>query len=177
MVRRFGGQFPYAAFFWPALAAVSASEAASSIAAQFMGFDAESGGPDQVPEGATPSRTALELHTVKLRDYSLADSGVPTLLCTPLALHGGAVADLATGHSLVAALRDAGIERLFMADWRSATAEMRFLGIDDHLAGLNVLVDELGGLVDLVGLCQGGWFRWSMPDASQRKCASSSWPV
>src|SRR5882724_6834698 len=157
MVRRFGGQFPYAAFFWPALAAVSASEAASSIAAQFMGFDAESGGADQVPEGATPSRTALELHTVKLRDYSLADSGVPTLLCTPLALHGGAVADLATGHSLVAALRDAGIERLFMADWRSATAEMRFLGIDDHLAGLNVLVDELGGLVDLVGLCQGGW--------------------
>jgi poly(3-hydroxybutyrate) depolymerase len=157
MVRRLGGQFPYAAFFWPVLAAVSASEAASSIAAHFMGFDAESGSADQEPEGATPSRTAVELHTVKLRDYSLAESGVPTLLCTPLALHGGAVADLAAGHSLVAALRDAGIERLFMADWRSATAEMRFLGIDDYLAGLNVLVDELGGLVDLVGLCQGGW--------------------
>jgi len=157
MDRRLGGQFPYAAFFWPALAAVSAGEAASSIMAHFMGFDAESGSADQEPEGATPSRTALELHTVKLRDFTLAESGVPTLLCTPLALHGGAMADLAAGHSLVAALRDAGIERLFMADWRSATADLRFLGTDDYLANLNVLVDELGGLVDIVGLCQGGW--------------------
>ena len=75
----------------------------------------------------------------------------------PLALHGAVVADLATGHSLVAALRVAGIERLFMADWRSASADMRFLGIDDYLADLNVLVDQVGGLVDIVGLCQGGW--------------------
>jgi len=157
MDRRFGGQFPYAAFFWPALAAVSAGEAASSVAAYLMGFDAAAGHVDQEPEGFTPSRIALDLRTVRLRDFAKADSGVPTLLCTPFALHGGAVADLASGHSLVAALRDAGIERLFMADWRSASADRRFLGIDDYLADLNVLVDELGGLVDLVGLCQGGW--------------------
>ena len=68
-----------------------------------------------------------------------------------------AMADLAAGHSLVAALRGAGIERLFMVDWRSASADMRFLGIDEYLADLNVLVDHVGGLVDLVGLCQGGW--------------------
>ena len=75
----------------------------------------------------------------------------------PLALHDAAVADLAAGHSLVAALRGAGIERLFMADWRSASADMRFLGVDEYLADLNVLVDHVGGLVDLIGLCQGGW--------------------
>jgi poly(3-hydroxybutyrate) depolymerase len=103
------------------------------------------------------ARSALELHTVRLRDFTTVKSGVPTLLCTPLALHGAAVADLAAGHSLVAALRGAGIERLFMADWRSASADMRFLGIDDYLSDLNVVVDHLGGLVDLVGLCQGGW--------------------
>jgi pimeloyl-ACP methyl ester carboxylesterase len=34
---------------------------------------------------------------------------------------------------------------------------MRFLGIDEYLADLNVLVDRVGGLVDLIGLCQGGW--------------------
>jgi poly(3-hydroxybutyrate) depolymerase len=67
------------------------------------------------------------------------------------------VADFATGHSLVAALRHAGLQRLFVTDWRSATAEMRFLGIDDYLADLNVVVDEIGGRADLVGLCQGGW--------------------
>ena len=152
-----GGQFPYAAFFWPALAAVSAGEAASSIAARFLELGADGSRTAQEPEGATPSRIALELHTVRLREFTMAKSGVPALLCAPFALHGATVADLATGHSLVAALCGAGIERLFMADWRSASADMRFLGIDDYLGDLNVLVDQVGGLVDLVGLCQGGW--------------------
>ena len=44
-----------------------------------------------------------------------------------------------------------------MTDWRSASPDMRFLAIDNYLADLNVLVDELGGYVDLIGLCQGGW--------------------
>jgi poly(3-hydroxybutyrate) depolymerase len=158
MNRHPGGQFPYAAFFWPALTAASAVETASSIAAQFLGFDADGDRTLKEPEGATPSELALELHTVRLRDFTVVESGaVPALLCTPLALHGAALADLAAGHSLVATLRGEGIERLFMADWRSASPAMRFLGIDDYLADLNVLVDHLGGLVDLVGLCQGGW--------------------
>ena len=121
-----------------------------------MGLDAD-GERAQEPEGATPGRIALELKTVRLRDFAMTGNGIPTLLCTPLSLHGAMIADLAAGHSLVAALRGAGIERLFMADWRSAGADMRFLGIDDYLADLNVLVDQIGGLVDLVGLCQGGW--------------------
>jgi pimeloyl-ACP methyl ester carboxylesterase len=154
-----GGQFPYSAFFWPALAAASAGEMASSFAEHFLGFSGDADGDHtlQEPEGATPSKIALELHAVRLRDFTVAQSGVPTLLCTPLALHGAAIADLAVGHSLVAALRGAGIGRLFMTDWRSASAEMRFLGIDEYLADLNVLVDRVGGLVDLIGLCQGGW--------------------
>jgi poly(3-hydroxybutyrate) depolymerase len=154
-----GGQFPYAAFFWPALAAASAGEIASSFAAYFLGSsgDADGDHTPQEPEGVTPSKIALELHAVRLRDFTLAQSGVPTLLCTPLALHGATVADLAAGHSLVAALGGAGIGRLFMTDWRSASADMRFLGIDEYLADLNVLVDRVGGLVDLIGLCQGGW--------------------
>jgi poly(3-hydroxyalkanoate) synthetase len=119
--------------------------------------DARDNRTPQEPKGVTPSAIALELHTVRLRDFTIVKSGVPTLLGTPLALHGAAIADLAAGHSLVAALRGAGIERLFMADWRSANADMRFLGIDEYLADLNVLVDCLGGLVDLIGLCQGGW--------------------
>src|SRR6267142_3043323 len=129
-----GGQFPYAAFFWPALVAASAGETASFMAAQFLGFsgDADDDHTRQEPEGATPSKIALELNTVRLRDFTMVKSGV-------------------------AALRDAGIGRLFMTDWRSASAEMRFLGIDEYLADLNVLVDHVGGWVDLIGLCQGGW--------------------
>jgi poly(3-hydroxyalkanoate) synthetase len=159
MDRYLGGQFPYPAFLWPALVAASATETASSIAAHFLEFSGDAAGDhtSQEPEGATPSRIALELHAVRLRDFSMVNSGVPTLLCTPLALHGAAIADLAAGHSLVAALRGAGLERLFMADWRSASADMRFVGIDEYLADLNVLVDCVGGPVDLIGLCQGGW--------------------
>lgn len=156
MDRHLGGQFLYAPFFWPAIATASAIEAASSMTAYFLGLANDEPTVDE-PQGATPSKIALELPTARLHDFSLADSGVPTLLCTPLALHGAALADLAEGHSLVAALRLSGIERLFMTAWRSASPTMRFLGIDDYLADLNVLVDRVGGLVDLVGLCQGGW--------------------
>jgi poly(3-hydroxyalkanoate) synthetase len=34
---------------------------------------------------------------------------------------------------------------------------MRDFGIDAFLADLNVAVDDLGGRVSLIGLCQGGW--------------------
>lgn len=109
------------------------------------------------PEGATPSQIALELNTVRLRNFSTTRAGISTLLCAPFALHGAGVADLAEEHSLVATLLAAGIDRLFLVNWRSASPQMRFLGIDAYLADLNVLVDHIGGAVDLVGLCQGGW--------------------
>ena len=154
-----GRQNPYLAFMWPALAAASASEIAALVAKQFVGLavGAEDGPAAGEPKWATPNTIALELKTVRLRDFSTVEDGIPALLCAPFALHGAAVADLAPGHSLVAALRDAGLRRLFVTDWRSATADMRFLEIDDYLADLNVLVDQLGGTVDLIGLCQGGW--------------------
>jgi poly(3-hydroxyalkanoate) synthetase len=154
-----GRQFPHFAFLWPALAAASASEISAAAAKQFAGlaFGAEASPATGEPKWTTPNTIALELKTVRLRDFTTAQNRIPTLLCAPFALHGAAVADLAPGHSLVAALRGAGLRRLFVADWRSANADMRFLGIDDYLADLNVLIDQLGGMVDLVGLCQGGW--------------------
>src|SRR5450631_4457533 len=154
-----GRQFPHFAFLWPALAAASASEISAAAAKQFaaFAFGAEAGPTTDEAKWATPNTIALDLKTVRLRDFTTAQNGIPTLLCAPFALHGAAVADLAPGHSLVAALRGAGLRRLFVTDWCSANADMRFLGIDDYLADLNVLIDEIGGLADLVGLCQGGW--------------------
>jgi poly(3-hydroxybutyrate) depolymerase len=153
-----GRQLPHLAFLWPALAAASASEIAGSIAKQFISLTgAEDGPATREPDWATPNTIALELKTVRLHDFSTVQAGVPTLLCAPYALHGAAIVDMAPGHSLVAALRKAGMTRLFVTDWRSANADMRFLAIDDYLADLNVLVDQLGGTIDLIGLCQGGW--------------------
>jgi poly(3-hydroxyalkanoate) synthetase len=154
-----GRQHPHLAFLWPALAAATASDLAASVAQQFVDFavGTEDGLAPREPQWATPNTIALELKTVRLRDFSTAQEGTPVLLCAPFALHSATVADFAAGHSLVAALRDSGLKRLFVTDWRSATPDMRFLSVDDYLADLNVLVDQLGGHVDLVGLCQGGW--------------------
>ena len=154
-----GRQSPYLAFLWPAFAAAAVGEMAAVAARHFADFAV--GPPDskapREPQWTTPHAIALELETVRLRDFTTDHNSAAALICAPLALHGAALADFAPGHSLVATLRDAGLRRLFVTDWRSATAEMRFLGIDDYLADLNVLVDEIGGSVDLIGLCQGGW--------------------
>ena len=150
--------FPNLAFLWPAIAAASASDIAAAFARQFtnlaVGYEAS---PAPPPQWTTPNRIALELKTVQLRDFTADGSSFPALIFAPLALHGATVCDLAPGHSLVAALRDAGLTRLFVTDWRSATAAMRFLDIDDYLADINVLIDAIGPPVDLIGLCQGGW--------------------
>jgi len=146
------------AFMWPALAATSASELVATVAKSWseLAFG-EDEAPAPEPTWATKSTITLDLNTVRLRDFSTAKTGTPVLLCAPFALHGATVADFAPGHSVVATLRQDGVKRLFLTDWRSATPDMRLLGIDDYLAALNVLVDELGGAVDLVALCQGGW--------------------
>lgn len=149
---------PNIALLWPAMLAASTSEIATFFAKQFTSLAL---GPEEEllaqPKWTTPHRVALELQTVRLRDFTMRRDGIACLLCTPFALHGSALCDFATGHSLAAALRDAGLARLFVTDWRSASTEMRFLGIDNYLADLNVLIDEIGPPVDLIGLCQGGW--------------------
>ena len=158
MYERSGRYLPHLAFLWPALAAASASEIAGSFAQQIIGLSsATDGAPAREPEWATPNTVALELASMRLRDFSTARRGMPTLVCAPYALHGAGVVDLAPGHSLVQALRASGLSHLFVTHWRSAEPAMRLLAIDDYLAALNVAVDHLGGRADLIGLCQGGW--------------------
>jgi poly(3-hydroxyalkanoate) synthetase len=105
----------------------------------------------------TPNSVALELTTMRLRDFSRDAKGQPVLICAPYALHGAVITDFAPAHSIVQALQSGGVGRLFVTDWRSATSDMRYLAIDNYLADLNVALDTIGSPVDLVGICQGGW--------------------
>jgi poly(3-hydroxybutyrate) depolymerase len=150
--------FPSIAFLWPALAAASTSGMMSALAgqlAQFGGAVAKAGSP--TPKWATANRVALELPCMRLREFCAERHAVPTLICAPFALHRATIADFAPGHSLVRALRGAGLSHICVTDWLSAGPEMRYLSIDNYLADLDVAADELGGKVDLIGLCQGGW--------------------
>ena len=144
---------------WPLIAAATASDAAASYFGALARAAIDDGRTEEKPEPswATPNKIVLDLATVRLRDFSTRPDGVPTLVCAPYALHGATIADFAPGHSLVETLRESGLHRVYVTEWRSAGADMRFLSIDNYLADLNVVVDELGTPVDLIGLCQGGW--------------------
>jgi hypothetical protein len=44
-----------------------------------------------------------------------------------------------------------GVNRVSVMDWRSVTSGMRFWSIDEFFQTLNVLIDELGRAIDLIG--------------------------
>lgn len=145
---------------WPALFATAsdrAVEASDEFSKQRRSHAAQEPDAQTEDRWATPNRVCLELGTMRLRDFSRSQNGPATLICAPYALHRATIADFAPHHSLVETLLGNGIARPYVTDWRSATAQMRHLSIDNYLADLNVAVDDLGPPLDLIGLCQGGW--------------------
>ena len=108
------------------------------------------------PKLATPNQVRLDLRTMSLRDYG-RPGGIPTLVDAPYAGHTATIADYHKGQSLVETLLDNGIGHVALTDWKSATDDMKDLEIDNYLAEILVAIDDLGGRVNLVGLCQGGW--------------------
>ncbi|MEZ5707087.1 MAG: alpha/beta fold hydrolase [Burkholderiaceae bacterium] len=109
------------------------------------------------PELATAHQTRLDLRTMVLRDYGQPGQGIPTLVDAPHAGHTAAIADYHEGQSLVETLLANGVPHVALTDWKSATPDMKDLEIDNYLAEMVVAIDDLGGRVNLVGLCQGGW--------------------
>jgi len=149
-----------APYLWPLIMTASASSATASFLNDLVTnwLDvADRDGNSPEPQWSTANTIALELSTMRLRDFSNGAQGQSTLICAPYALHGATIADFAPDHSLVETLHRAGLSRVFVTDWRSATPDMRFFSIDNYLADLNVAVDELKPPIDLIGLCQGGW--------------------
>jgi poly(3-hydroxyalkanoate) synthetase len=109
-------------------------------------------------EWASPNHVTIELDAMRVRDFSVADGKQrSTLIVAPFALHDARIADLASRHSLMETLRANECSRLFLIEWRSATAKAKLRTIDSYLCDLNVAVDDIGPPVDLIGLCQGGW--------------------
>jgi polyhydroxyalkanoate depolymerase len=157
--------------FWPLAAALAMGQAELEVFRKNLKFLMEAQKVDHglKPSFATANTVLLELHTLRLREFGLpavapqgAKAGgdataVPTLILAPYAGHSAAIADYHEGQSLVQTLLAAGLQRVLVTDWRSASLQMKDYDIDNYLAELNVCIDDLGGRVNLVGLCHGGW--------------------
>jgi poly(3-hydroxyalkanoate) synthetase len=146
--------------FWPLSAAEQIAAQGLELVGRNLAFLAEEQRihHELRPRLATANRVLLDLRTMLFRDYSIpAAAGVPTIVNAPYAGHSAMIADYHKGQSLIETLLANGLERVFLTDWKSATEDMKDLEIDQYLAEINVCVDDLGGRVNLVGLCQGGW--------------------
>ena len=82
---------------------------------------------------------------------------VPTLVLPPQAGHDSCIVDYSPTQSQMKVIRAAGLERAFSLDWIGATAETRDAGIDDYLSFVERSIEHIGGPVNLIGDCQGGW--------------------
>ncbi|RVT38268.1 alpha/beta hydrolase [Sphingobium algorifonticola] len=126
-----------------------------------LDFAAEAGEIENppAPEWASANTVRLDMDTMRLRAFrpSAGGSGLPVLIDAPYAGHSATIADYDQGQSLVQTLMANGLGQVFVTDWKPATPQMRYFGIDTYLAELNAVIDDLGGEVHLIGLCQGGW--------------------
>ena len=148
--------------FWPFAAAIELTETGMKLFKDNLEFLAASEAVTLPPPPvwATENRVVLDLDTMRLRDFGAAPPGratTPVLIDAPYAGHSSTIADYARGQSLVQTLRASGLGPVLVTDWKAATAAMKDFDIDKYLAEINVVVDDLGGAVHLVGLCQGGW--------------------
>ncbi len=146
-------------WFWPMAAAMEMEAAGLDMIHDSLMATAETISIESPPpsEWATKNRILRDFDTMRLRDFSKGSSGLPVLVDAPYAGHSATIADYQRGQSLIETLLAAGLPRVLATDWKPATPEMRDYDIDKYLAEINVAVDDLGGRVALVGLCQGGW--------------------
>jgi poly(3-hydroxybutyrate) depolymerase len=162
--------------FWPLMALAEFGEVGMEVFKHNLEFAEEALKIDHGlhPKWVTPHAVTYALDTLTLRDFSpdAPADAVPTLIDPPYAGHPSTIADYAPGQSLVQVLRAAGLRHVVAMDWRSATETMKDDDIDTYLAEINVVVDDLGGRANLVGLCQGGWMAAMYAARFPRKVAA-----
>ncbi len=112
------------------------------------------------PTWSTPHEVVFEAPVARLRDFSTTgprSTVVPTLVLPPQAGHDSCIVDYSPEQSQMGAILEAGLTRAFTLDWIGATPQTKDAGIDEYLGVIDRAVDHLGGRVNLIGDCQGGW--------------------
>jgi poly(3-hydroxybutyrate) depolymerase len=82
---------------------------------------------------------------------------VPVLVLPPQAGHDSCVVDFAPGQSQIETIRNVGLGTVASLDWIGATRATKDTTVEDYLAVIADAIGLLGGRVNLIGDCQGGW--------------------
>jgi poly(3-hydroxybutyrate) depolymerase len=111
------------------------------------------------PRWATKHKIIAEWPIARLRDFSDPNPRemVATLLLPPQAGHDSCIVDYDPQQSQIRTAQKAGLDRVFSLDWIGATDATKDASTEDYLAVIFDAVGNLGGRVNLVGDCQGGW--------------------
>ena len=111
------------------------------------------------PQWASTSDIVAEWPTARLRDFSARDApdAIATLLLPPQAGGDSCIVDYAPHQSQVRTALDAGLPRVFALDWIGATQATKDASIEDYIDLIDEAVERVGGRINLVGDCQGGW--------------------
>jgi poly(3-hydroxybutyrate) depolymerase len=111
------------------------------------------------PSWSSPNKIVLEAPVARLRDFSSSRPSrvVPTLVLPPQAGHDSCIVDYSPEQSQMGAILAAGLERAYTLDWIGATASTKDATVDDYLDVIDRSIDHIGGPVNLIGDCQGGW--------------------
>ena len=123
-------------------------------------FEAKLNSQAQAECFKTRNKMIAQYASFKLRRFSRPqkDQSVQTLIISPLGVHDAGILDLTMGNSLIATLLESRVPGLHAVEWNRVTPDSPDQSIDTCLADLNIALDDLGGRVNLVGLCLGGLF-------------------
>ncbi len=111
----------------------------------------------RAPDWSTPNEVVEASPLSMLRRFGSARRGRPLLVLPPQAGHHSCVVDYSPGQSQVRTALAAGYRQVHVLEWLGATEETKNASIADYLADVAAAVERIGGPVDLVGDCQGGW--------------------
>ncbi|HEY6396316.1 MAG TPA: alpha/beta fold hydrolase [Solirubrobacteraceae bacterium] len=111
------------------------------------------------PGWTTAHEIVFESPLARLRDFSVSRTSgvVPTLVLPPQAGHDSCIVDYSPEQSQMRTIVESGLVHALSLDWVGATRQTADASIDDYLDVIDRAVDHCGGLVNLIGDCQGGW--------------------
>jgi poly(3-hydroxyalkanoate) synthetase len=116
-------------------------------------------GSRRAPNWSTPNRILSSTPIMALRDFSIGDTArvAPTVIVPPQAGHHSCIVDFNPDQSQVLTARAAGLTSLHVLEWLPATPETKDASIVDYLESVRQAIELIGGPVNLIGDCQGGW--------------------